>query len=132
MRARRPAQIVSGVLLFVALCAAAGCGKDPGSMPPADSACPPGPPTCPSPAPSYATQVSGIIQTNCVPCHGPGGVEATLPFATYDDITGTSGRYMDMYFQLHACKMPPPDAGQPSEADREAILAWLLCQAPNN
>ena len=38
-----------------------------------------------------------------------------------------------MLGQLVGCVMPPPDAGGLlSESDRIALLAWLVCGAPNN
>jgi len=132
MRARSPAHFVRGALVAGALYLGAACGGH-GAAPTPDGGCPMDlPASCPDPAPSYSTQVSGIIQSYCVPCHSPTGVESSLPFVTYDDITGTPGRFTDMLGQVHACRMPPPDAGQPPEADRVALLGWLVCGAPNN
>jgi hypothetical protein len=35
---------------------------------------------------------------------------------------------------LYNCLMPPPDAGTsiPTETDRQTILTWFVCNAPNN
>jgi len=133
MRASPPAHLVWSALVAGALSLylGAACGGHGASTP--DGACPMDlPPSCPSPAPSYSTQVNDIIQTYCVPCHSPTGIESALPFVTYDDITGSPGRFTDMLGQVHACRMPPPDAAQPLEADRVALLGWLVCGAPNN
>ena len=94
----------------------------------------PAPSTCPDPAPSYANQVNVIIQTYCATsaCHSPTGIEAALSFATYGDIHDNAGRSLDMFQQLRACRMPLPPAPAPPEADRVALLGWLLCGAPNN
>lgn len=110
----------------------AGCGSS-GQTPVPDGSCPMDlPASCPTPAPSYATQVGPIIQTYCVPCHSPSGIEPTLPFSTYADITAASDRPMRMLLQLHACQMPPPYATQLPEADRVTLLGWLVCHAPDN
>jgi hypothetical protein len=131
MRARRPAQFVGTALLAAAtLATVVGCG-DKGGTPASDGGtCPKDlPATCPSPTPSYAAQVGGIIQSYCVPCHSPTGIESGLPFATYSDIHDNAGRSMDMLFQLNACKMPPPGNAKPPEADRVTLLGWLVCEA---
>jgi hypothetical protein len=93
--------------------------------------CPFEPPVCPDSQPSYAGEVSAIIQTYCVGCHGPGGQEANRPFGTWSDID--SHAYAGpMQRQLLACQMPPADAPQPSDQDKETLIAWLTCGAPNN
>jgi hypothetical protein len=30
------------------------------------------------------------------------------------------------------CMMPPPDAGQLSSAEKQTLLEWTACSAPNN
>ena len=38
-----------------------------------------------------------------------------------------------MLDQVYACAMPPSDAGVTlSLEEREALLGWLVCNAPNN
>ena len=102
------------------------CGPD--ATPPN---CPYMQPVCPDPQPSYAGQVSAIIQTYCVGCHGPGGQEANRPFGTWSDID-VHAYAGPMQRQLLACQMPPADAPQPSEQDKQTLIAWLTCGAPNN
>jgi len=108
-----------GALLF------ASCG--PGGA----KNCPFEAPVCPDPQPSYAGEVSAIIQTYCVGCHGPGGQEANRPFGTWSDID-VHAYAGPMQRQLLACQMPPADAPQPSEQDKQTLIAWLTCGAPNN
>jgi hypothetical protein len=127
MRARRTAHLVWARVLVGALAAASGCGSDGGS-----GSCPRDlPAACPDPAPSYANQVGAIVQTYCVGCHAPAGVEPTLPFETVADI-----QYMDrfarMLIQVQQCKMPMAGYPQPTEQERVALLGWLVCAAPDN
>jgi hypothetical protein len=34
--------------------------------------------------------------------------------------------------EVYACQMPPVDADPLSATERQALLAWLVCGAPNN
>jgi hypothetical protein len=34
--------------------------------------------------------------------------------------------------QVYACNMPPGSAAQPTVQEREALLGWLVCGAPQN
>ena len=116
---------LSRLPLALAALILATCGSTPAAN------CPYMAPVCPDPAPSYAGQVSAIIQTYCVGCHGPGGTESNRPFGTWQDID-THAYAGPMLQQLIACRMPPADAPQPSDADRQALIGWLTCGHPNN
>ena len=87
------------------------------------------PAECPMPSPSYAGEVRPIIDHRCAPCHFPGGAAQDKSFATYD---GVHALRRDMLNQIYSCRMPPSDAGQLSEAERAAMLAWFVCGAQNN
>jgi hypothetical protein len=88
------------------------------------------PDTCPTPTPSYAGSVSGIITNRCNGCHADGGVgQSTEDFSTYDRIHSHRGPMLN---QVYACVMPPPDAGQLTPTERAQLLGWLVCEAPNN
>jgi uncharacterized membrane protein len=109
------------VVAFAAvLCAACG-----GS----DLSCPNDPVVCPSPAPSYSTTVSTIIQNRCLSCHGPGGQWASKPFTTYQEVYTNRSAILN---QVYACRMPPAGATQPTPNERAQIIGWLACGAPNN
>jgi hypothetical protein len=85
--------------------------------------------SCPSP-PSYATQVAPIIASVCVVCHHPGNRAAGASFATYQAVYDARG---NIVAQLEARLMPPPTAPAPlTAAQRETLLAWLGCGAPDN
>jgi len=115
------ARLLALSALIVIGCGGPGGGRD----------CPFETPVCPDPQPSYTGEVGAIIQTYCVGCHGPGGQEANRPFGTWQDIN-SHGYAGPMQRQLLACLMPPADAPQPSDAQKQILIGWLTCGAPNN
>jgi hypothetical protein len=111
--------------LVLATIVLVGCGPD------APKGCLYQTPVCPDPPPSYAGEVNAIIQATCVGCHGPGGQEAIRPFTTWQDID--SHAYAGpMQRQVLGCLMPPADSPQLSDAQKQALVGWLTCGAPNN
>ena len=101
----------------------AACGGDGGACP-KDT-----PSSCPQPAPSYATDVSSIIETYCNDCHSPTGQAPDRPFQTYSQVFA---RRTSILSFTASCQMPPSDFPQPTEAERVALLGWLACGAPDN
>jgi hypothetical protein len=96
------------------------------------ASCPRGdlPNACPSPAPSWMNSVRNIISTRCGPCHFPAGVDdPKRDFSTYQSVHLNSGSILA---SVAGCAMPPPDSGAPTLAERETLLAWLVCAAPDN
>jgi hypothetical protein len=87
------------------------------------------PASCASPAPSYQAKVAPIINLRCITCHSPGGQEASRPLQTYSQVYSERSAVLD---QVYACNMPPVSAAQPTEQEREALLGWLVCGAPQN
>ena len=87
------------------------------------------PASCPATVPSYQATVSGIINLRCVSCHSPGGQEASRPLQTYSQVYSERSAMLN---QLYACNMPPGTAAKPTEQEREALLTWLVCGAPQN
>lgn len=134
---------MAGSLFALTLGATAGCGGDdravvlPGPDASVDGdaaapACPHDlPASCPSPAPSWSADggVQGIVNERCVPCHQPGGLAFDRPFTTYAGVYKIHG---DVLSQVYSCYMPPPDAGALDDAQRQALLGWLVCGAPQN
>lgn len=112
-----------------------------GSSNPAGESCPDDlPASCPSPEPSYTTDIVPIIQGSCYPCHGPGGVEQQkFDYSTYAGVYAARSTILD---QVYACLMPPvagvADAGVEAGAPplttdaRVKLLGWLVCGAPEN
>jgi hypothetical protein len=90
-------------------------------------------PSCPSAVPSYAATVAPIIQGACTPCHHPDSTYARSSLTSHADVELVYGSALG---QVSACLMPPagPAAGQKplTDDERDALLAWLACGAPNN
>jgi uncharacterized membrane protein len=82
---------------------------------------------CPDAAPSFANQIGPLIRTHCTICHGPGQQVPTLQ--SYTDIMTAQQR---IFSQIHACLMPPPPLTPPTSDERQAIMEWLVCRAPDN
>jgi hypothetical protein len=109
--------------LVLAIALAACSGENPAC--PADE-----PASCPSPAPSYASQVGPLIDQYCaVGCHTAGGTASDRPLDSYATVFARRSGVLDQTYQ---CAMPPIGSPVPSEPDRAAILGWLVCGAPNN
>ncbi|MDP9035112.1 MAG: hypothetical protein M3O50_09915, partial [Myxococcota bacterium] len=114
------------------LVADAGTGFDADAGPDTeDAGCPHDlPPACPSPAPSWMSQVQAIVDLKCNACHGIGGVEQSrFDFSTYQ---GVHKYFGSMLSSVNSCLMPPRDAGPLAGPERQALLGWLVCAAPNN
>jgi hypothetical protein len=96
------------------------------------TACPEGGyPDCPSPPPSWATQVRGIVDVGCAPCHFNGGTGTGLG----DDFSTTRGLRHTLttaLTDLQRCTMPPSGSAVLSLADRETLMEWLVCGAPDD
>jgi hypothetical protein len=87
------------------------------------------PQACPTPAPSYVSEVQPLIANRCVPCHSPGGLASDRPLDDYTNVYKRRGTVLN---EVYTCLMPPADAGQLSDAERKQLLSWLVCDAPNN
>jgi hypothetical protein len=119
----RPALVVCAALAAAAL----ACG-------PAGSSCPTGDyeqRTCPSPEPSFSTDVAPIFRAKCATCHAPGGLRASTPLTTWkqiDDLLSTVTVY------VVTCKMPDVSVGGVAltPEERSTMLDWFACMAPNN
>jgi hypothetical protein len=88
------------------------------------------PQSCPATAPTYHDEIAPLIQSKCVPCHGPGGIEESISFTTYKPIYS---RRFDVLQRVAHCVMPPADAGvaeQLDSSERELLAAWVVCGAP--
>jgi hypothetical protein len=90
--------------------------------------------SCPSPPPSFAKDVEPLIQNYCVMCHSPGGTGEK--FADLRTYTGVWMTRTEVQSQVYHCYMPNEDASPPpptlTNAQRETIVAWVACNAPNN
>jgi uncharacterized membrane protein len=87
------------------------------------------PSACPSPAPSYSQTIAPLISNRCFPCHAPGGQEAVTPLTTYSEVFA---RRTSVLTQVYHCQMPLAGSPQITASERAALLAWLVCDAPDN
>jgi hypothetical protein len=95
-------------------------------------ACPDaGYPSCPTPLPSWKTQVQAIVDTSCSPCHFNGGTGTGNGF-DYSTSEGLRHGLTIALTNVHTCVMPPSGAAPLSMADWETLLEWLGCGAPDN
>jgi len=86
--------------------------------------------TCPSPPPSYKTDVEPIIANRCFPCHAAGGVEvSTINLSTY---AGVLKNQSQVHSQIESCRMPQPGATPLTVDELTTFIEWLECSAPNN
>ncbi|HSY41676.1 MAG TPA: hypothetical protein VLA79_19185 [Polyangia bacterium] len=90
--------------------------------------------------PSFVTDVLPIFQRVCDNCHSPDAPAADqeTPFLTnYQQIYGPRGSEAGainvQVFDNCSMPMPPADAPVPLTADqRQTLLAWLACGAPDS
>jgi|HubBroStandDraft_5_1064220.scaffolds.fasta_scaffold438222_1 hypothetical protein len=95
------------------------------------------PTTCPSPPPSYASEIAPIVALHCAGtgCHSPGGAESVHDFTTQQ---GLHDDRLTVAQQVSLCPtsssgMPPPGYPQLTTAQRTELIAWAsVCMAPNN
>lgn len=85
------------------------------------------PESCPDPSLSYAASIGDILSSNCQPCHAAGGVERAVPLTDYSDV---SKRLTSIAGQLETCTMPPAGSPPISASDRQTVLDWIVCGAP--
>jgi uncharacterized membrane protein len=113
----------------VALAVVAACS----SSSPQPEGCQTNAAECPSPPPSWATDVEAIIHTRCSPCHFDGGAGTLSPYnADYSTYQGVAAHQILIHTVLAACQMPPPDAGQLTTQEKQTLLEWVVCGAPDN
>lgn len=96
----------------------------------APAACPNDlPATCPSGVPSYADTVAAIIERRCLGCHAPGTRAADHDLTTHANVFRQRTQVLT---RVYACIMPPEDGTPLTDGERAALLAWLVCDAPDN
>lgn len=85
--------------------------------------------TCPTTAPSYATDVAPLMTKYCTGCHSASGSEPGKPLDTYSAVSALSS---DVQREVEDCGMPPASDAQPTDAERQIILGWLACGGADN
>lgn len=109
-----------------------GCGSHAGPGGPA-AACKPGLPTadeCPAAAPSYATVIGPLVEERCLSCHFTGNPNSSVVLETQAELHAQTQL---VETQVYRCSMPPPEDAAPlADTERQELLQWLVCNAPNN
>jgi uncharacterized membrane protein len=124
---RRGNRTVALAALLGATMALASCGSNHAA---ATDPCPQDLPTsCPPNSPSYQADVAPILAARCTTCHSPGGAGSPFDFTTYASVFADRSPMLN---QVYACNMPPKGAAGLGQAERQMLLAWLVCGAPND
>ncbi len=136
MKGRSRAVVLALVGLSGALAALAACfdAATPDGMADSAPSCPAVSTDCPSTPPSWAKDVQPIIENYCITCHEPGGNgEALADLTSYAYVYRSRSSILT---QVYQCLMPNQDASPPppelTTDQRETIVAWVACNAPNN
>ena len=95
------------------------------------AACPdPESTTCIDPAPSFVSDIVPILDSRCNNCHDADLPEAPWPLHDYGDVLAWS---TSIGGDLATCSMPPAGSATTlPEAERQKILAWIVCGSPDN
>jgi uncharacterized membrane protein len=80
-------------------------------------------------APSYSGEVQAIISERCLGCHYQGNKNSEQVLDTYDAVHRS---LTVVEKEVYGCDMPPAGEPQLTSDERQALLAWLVCGAPNN
>jgi hypothetical protein len=119
---------VRGVALLctgVVLGALSGCS----SMVGGDD-CPTLSSACPATPPSWESDVQPIVLAYCTQCHGKGGVEQPVfDSTTYQSVFVARSEIATVTVN---CSMPPSGSSAPDAAQRQTLLSWIACGAPDN
>jgi hypothetical protein len=86
-------------------------------------------PACNGATPSYATEVSAIIQTNCAvaDCHAAGSTNGPGPLTNYSQISNAAVEIKSAVVSRFM-----PQKGSLSSSQIKAISCWVDSGAPNN
>lgn len=124
-------------------CLAWGCGSGNGGQTAStggtggtsgsDGACPANLPSdadCSSTTPSYKTDIAPLVSARCLECHYEGNGLSGVSLTTQMELSATSSLALT---KVYRCEMPPSDQAQPlSESERQLLMRYLVCGAPDN
>jgi uncharacterized membrane protein len=109
--------------LLAAIVAAAACGH-----PSEQQACPALVQNdCPAAASTFNAGIGELLHARCYPCHASDGVERSRQLTDYSHVFGER---MSIALQLQSCAMPPLGSPQLTSSERQQILDWFACGAP--
>ena len=110
----------------------AACGAEPSTGTPNTPACPAGLPdssACPGSAPSYKDDIAPLVDDRCGGCHYQGNRNSKQVLETYDDLHSSVSVIEK---EVYGCAMPPQGEPVLSAEERQRLLRWLVCGAPDN
>jgi hypothetical protein len=82
----------------------------------------------PSGPSGFKAKVSPFFKTHCIKCHGPETSKGEITLHTLDGDLSTGQeleRWELILEMLESGEMPPEGEGQPSLADRQAVIEWI-------
>jgi len=133
----------AATLLVVVACSSSSANGFTGGDAEADGGPEPGPcpqfefpSSCPTPAPSWQTEVKPLVEKYCGQCHQTGSsAAAQLNLSTYSDVYENRTK---CWYQIYQCWMPnvdgsPAPLAYPTPAERQTMITWMdVCNAPDN
>jgi hypothetical protein len=110
---------------------APGCTgpSNPPAPTPACSVSLPNDSACGSGGPSYASDVAPLVKATCLDCHFAGNRNSTVVLETAAQLKKSQGLVEG---ELYRCDMPPADGTPLDDDQRQLLLQWLVCGAPDN
>gem|GEM_PF-1691157 len=83
--------------------------------------------SCPTDALTFDTGIAELLHARCYPCHAADGVESSRQLTDYAHVYGER---MSIAGQVASCSMPPAGSPQLTSSERQQILDWFACSAP--
>jgi hypothetical protein len=74
---------------------------------------------------NYNEDIKPIITQNCISCHGPGGVEASIPLTNYTQVKAQADAGLIKSTIFDGQPNPMPQGGQLSSDQKQLIQCWL-------
>lgn len=82
---------------------------------------------CPTDALTFDTGIGDLLHARCYPCHSSDGVESGRQLTDYAHVYNER---MSIAGQVASCSMPPAGSVQLTTTERQQILDWFACYAP--
>ncbi len=121
--------LAGGLIACAALAPACNNGGGAGGSTAGGGACPSDlPASCPPDAAGYKATIAPLITAKCGVCHSVGGPSVHY-LQSYDEVYALRGAVLD---QVYACKMPPVGYPPLTSTERQELLGWLVCGAPDD